>query len=215
MKLYRGSDRISRVRTPLKFSFILAALLFFPLNSRAGQPPLLYEKYCSRCHGPEGDGGAAPALRKEGLLRTTGLDYFIKTIRFGRPLRGCPSFDGEIPDNEIREIALYIKGWQKEATLEAPAHDVTPEATPRGEDLFNLCAGCHGLEGEGAMGPPLLDEGLLESISDLELRRTIIWGRPGTPMKGFQKGQVPFASLTDREVDQIISYIRYMQKKMK
>lgn len=62
------------------------------------------------------------------------------------------------------------------------------------------------------MGPPLLDPGFLESISDTELRRTIMWGRPGTPMKGYLKGMGGLAELAPSEIDEIISYMRYRQK---
>lgn len=171
----------------------------------------LYSQYCSECHGEDGRGGKAPALNKEGLLRTVGLPYLINSITLGRTFLGCPSHGGTIPPDGIREIAVYIKGWQKGGMLPAPERDVEPEKTARGEDLFTLCGGCHGLDGEGAMGPPLLDPGFLASVSDTDLRRSIMWGRPGTPMKGYLKGQGGLATLTEEEIDEIISYIRYRE----
>ncbi len=193
-------------------SVILAlSLMLVPACVFAEPGADLYRQYCSECHGEYGRGGKAPALNKEGLLRTVGLPYLINSITFGRTILGCPSYGGTIPPKEIKEIAVYIKGWQKGGMLEAPERDVAPGKTARGEDLFTLCGGCHGLEGEGAMGPPLLDPGFLASVSDTDLRRTIMWGRPGTPMKGYLKGQGGLATLTEKEIDEIISYIRYRE----
>jgi len=62
------------------------------------------------------------------------------------------------------------------------------------------------------MGPPLLDPGLLKSISDTVLRRTIMYGRPGTPMKGFLKGQGGLAFLSEEDIDDLIAYIRFRQE---
>lgn len=200
------------VQTPLASAVALFAILLLPVAGNTDSDGNLYQKFCSSCHGEEGLGSSAPALNKDGLLRTVDETYFINSIRNGRPMRGCPSFDKKISADEARLLARFIKGWQKEKTLKAPAHDVSPKKTERGEDLFQLCGGCHGLEGEGAMGPPLLDPGFLKSISDTELRRTIMWGRPGTPMKGYLKGKGGLATLTEKEIDEIISYIRYRQK---
>lgn len=199
------------MKIPLRTLIPALALLLVPGVVYAAPAAELYGRYCSECHGEEGRGSKGPALNKDGLLRTVGLAYLINTITLGRTVLGCPSYGGTIPPEEIREIAVYIKGWQKGETLPAPERDVEPKKTASGEDLFTLCGGCHGLEGEGAMGPPLLDPGFLASISDTELRRTIMWGRPGTPMKGYLKGGGGLATLSEEEIDEIISYIRYRE----
>jgi cytochrome c oxidase cbb3-type subunit 3 len=190
---------------------ITLLLLLFPSALFAEDGARLFEAHCSGCHGPGGEGGRAPALRKTGLLITVEQGYFVKSIRRGREVRGCPSFKDKISPEGIETVASHIKSWQTEKTLDAPAYDVSAMYTEKGERLFSLCGGCHGLEGEGAMGPPLLDPGFLESISDTELRRTIMHGRPGTPMKGFLKGMGVFATLSIEDIDGIISYMRYRQ----
>lgn len=202
------------VRTSFAILF-LSILFFIPQAFAKGDGPSLYTANCSSCHGKGGEGGKGPMLRKEGLLRTVGTGYFIRSIRYGRPILGCPSFEGRLNDADMSAIASHIKSWQEGKDLEAPSGDVLPLYTKRGERLFTLCGGCHGLEGEGAMGPPLLDPGLLLSISDTELRRTIMWGRPGTPMKGYLKDMGGLAVLTPGEIDEIISYMRFRQKMKK
>lgn len=204
------SANIEFVRTSL-IIFSLSILFFVPQVFAGGNGPALYVNNCSVCHGKGGEGGKGPMLRKEGLLRTVGTGYFINSMRYGRPILGCPSFEGKLNDQEMSEVASYIKSWQEDEDLKAPSGDVKPVMTQRGEKHFTLCGGCHGLEGEGAMGPPLLDPGLLASISDTELRRTIMWGRPGTPMKGYLKDMGGLAVLSPEEIDEIISYMRFRQ----
>lgn len=191
-------------------AIIITLLMLFPsaLFADGGR---LFAVHCSGCHGPGGEGGRAPALRKTGLLITVEQGYFVKSIRAGREFRRCPSFKDKISPEGIEAIASRIKSWQTEKLLDAPAYDVKAMYTEKGERLFALCGGCHGPNGEGAMGPPLLDPGFLESVSDTELRRTIMHGRPGTPMKGFLKGIGVFAMLTIEDIDGIISYMRYRQ----
>ncbi|MBI5232749.1 MAG: cytochrome c [Deltaproteobacteria bacterium] len=172
----------------------------------------LYLENCSSCHGHDGQGANAPALRKEGLLATVDTDYFVNTMNYGRPIRGCPSFEKRMTPAEMEKVAFYIKGWQKGETLSAPTHVVVPKDTQRARDIFILCGGCHGLEHEGAMGPPLLDPGFLLSVSDTALRRTIMYGRPGTPMKGYLEGMGGLAELTPEEIDGLIAYIRYRER---
>ncbi len=168
----------------------------------------LYLKHCASCHGKSAEGAKATALRKEGLLITAELDFFIKSIKYGRPLSGCPSFSEELSISQIEMLAKYIKGWQKGELIKAPTHRVTAKNDSRGKELFAICGACHGLKIEGAMGPPLLDPGFLMSASDAMIRRTIMYGRPGTPMKGFLKGQGGF-SMSPEAIDSIISYMRY------
>lgn len=197
-----------------KFYFLIVFISFFSslpqaVFSDTGED--LFSRHCSACHGEKGVGGKGPALRKEGLLITADLAYFENTIRYGRPFSGCPSFENKLDELKRKEIASYIKGWQKGKMIDVPTHSVAPLDNKKGRDLFPICGGCHGLKGEGAMGPPLLDPGLLKSISDTVLRRTIMYGRPGTPMKGFLKGQKGLAFLSEEEVDDIIAYIRFRQ----
>ena len=187
---------------------LIASCTLVTTSANAGEAEKLYLKHCASCHGKSAEGAKATALRKEGLLITAELDFFIKSIRYGRPLSGCPSFAEKLSNSQIEMLAKYIKGWQKGELIKAPTHKVTPKNDSRGKELFAICGACHGLKIEGAMGPPLLDPGFLKSASDTMIRRTIMYGRPGTPMKGFLKGQGGFP-LSAEAIDQIISYMRY------
>lgn len=192
------------------FSCLILASSLIASNGFANEAEELFIDHCASCHGQSAEGAKATALKKEGLLITAELDFFIKSIKFGRPLSGCPSFEKTLSPSQIEALAKYIKGWQKGKLIVAPTHIVEVKNDLRGKELFAICGACHGLKIEGAMGPPLLDPGFLQSASDTMLRRTIMYGRPGTPMKGFLAGQGGFP-LSPEDIDRLISYMRYTQ----
>lgn len=102
----------------------------------------------------------------------------------------------------------------------SPAPAVTPEVSvaPPGASLgdaagraqyLRLCAQCHGpdLKGYAAdFAPSLVNPTFLESASDEFLRRSIIWGRPGTSMGAY--GKALGGPLDDAAVDAMVAFIR-------
>jgi hypothetical protein len=119
------------VKPPLRSVLLALALTLFPASAFAEPGADLFRQYCLECHGEGGRGGKGPALNKEGLLRTVGTAYLINSITLGRTFLGCPSYGGSIPPEEIKDIAVYIKGWQKGGMLPAPEHDVEPKDRQR------------------------------------------------------------------------------------
>src|SRR5438128_1212586 len=70
-----------------------------------------------------------------------------------------------------------------------------------GERLFHLhCAECHGLDAQGGRGPDLTRGVYRRGSSDEALYQTISKGVAGTPMPG--------TSLSDRQLRQIVGYVR-------
>jgi mono/diheme cytochrome c family protein len=68
-----------------------------------GQP--VYEKVCSRCHGPSGKSSQAPALVPFGWNYSQALDI----VRHGGPC-GMPAFtESELSDEELKQIVDYLK----------------------------------------------------------------------------------------------------------
>lgn len=78
-----------------------------------------------------------------------------------------------------------------------------------GQLLFQKnCAVCHGSEGTGGVGVPLNMEDFLSTTSNHYLQQTIRLGRPGRIMPAF-------TALSDKQVDDIIHYIRSWKPKIK
>lgn len=62
---------------------------------------------CTGCHG-NGGGGSGPALMDGKWIYGGNIENIVATIREGRP-NGMPSFRGKIPDNQIWQIAGYVR----------------------------------------------------------------------------------------------------------
>lgn len=197
---------------------ILFIVLFFTTGfhsrSHAFDGKQLYFDNCGgSCHGIAGEGGKGPALNKQGLLAIATEEYFIKTMIHGRPTSGCPSFKKRLKDDEMRAISVFIKSWQTVDPVIVSQHTVIPGETEKGKKVFPVCVGCHDVGGVGAMGPSFIDPGFQASASDAFLRGTIMYGRKGTPMRGYLVGQGNVPELTPEEIDEVISYIRYIGRK--
>jgi mono/diheme cytochrome c family protein len=83
----------------------------------------------------------------------------------------------------------------------------------RGEQLFdNNCAVCHGAQGVGTtVGPPLVHEVYEPGHhSDESFRRAVA---EGTPQHHWDHGDMPAVpGLSDAEVQDIIAYVRELQR---
>ncbi|MEJ1158317.1 c-type cytochrome [Prosthecomicrobium sp. N25] len=62
---------------------------------------------CNGCHA-NGGGDSGPALMDDTWIYGGAIENIVATIREGRP-NGMPSFRGRIPDDQIWEIAAYIR----------------------------------------------------------------------------------------------------------
>jgi len=62
---------------------------------------------CSGCHG-NGGGGSGPALMDDVWIYGSDIENIVATIREGRP-NGMPSFRGKIADEQIWELAAYVR----------------------------------------------------------------------------------------------------------
>ncbi len=180
----------------------------------------LYKQNCQFCHQADAIGkpGVAPSLTNPEFLRYAS-DKFIKgTIRDGRPGTGMPPF-AHLGRSGIEAILAYLRSHTTEPNLSAQV-DAQPEAhgDPRlGKIWFDqVCATCHGVNGDGyargGTGTAIGKAGFLNKATDGFIRMTIKKGRSNTRMLGFS-GPDALANLSDREIDDIIAYLRTIPSK--
>ena len=62
---------------------------------------------CNGCHA-HGGGDSGPALIDDTWIYGGEIENIVQTIREGRP-NGMPSFRGKIPDEQIWQIAAYVR----------------------------------------------------------------------------------------------------------
>ena len=91
---------------------------------------------CAGCHF-NGGGGIGPALMDDVWIYGGRLDQIYNTIYQGRP-NGMPAWRGRIPDQQIWQIAAYVRSMSLPATLAANTGDTPsqhPAPVPRGADM--------------------------------------------------------------------------------
>ncbi len=177
----------------------------------------LFHQNCEVCHQPDGIGkaGFAPSLTNPELLSTASDKFLMGTIRDGRKGTGMPPF-AHLGRKNIKAIVAFLRSHSKLPNRAAEI-DAQPQAQgdPRlGEVWFrDICATCHGPKGDGyeagGTGTAIGKPGFLSKASDGFIRVTVKQGRSNTRMRGFAgSGPESLANLTDKEIDDIIVYLR-------
>ena len=202
------------------FLLLFIALFSLSVNS-APDGEKLFARHCSSCHGVDGKGGVGVPLALPSFLNSVSDAYLKKTMRYGRPGRIMPAFEG-LSDAQLNAITNHLRDWSDKP---APAENtlVVKGDSKNGKQLFaKYCAQCHGKEGRGGKGtgvtfsrkrdlpiiaPALNNAGFLASASDTMIRDTIIFGREGTPMTSML-----VAGLSEEDIDDLVSYIRSLEK---
>jgi cytochrome c oxidase cbb3-type subunit 3 len=96
----------------------------------------LFAQYnCNGCHS-SGGGGMGPDLMDGAWIYGSRLAQIHQTLVEGRP-NGMPAWGGKIPDQELWQLATYVRSLSLPATVAAEADDTpgqTPAVVPRAAD---------------------------------------------------------------------------------
>ena len=146
-------------------------------------------------------------------------EFIIRTLENGRAGTPMQAFGvgagGQYSDNQLNQLATYILSVQ---TGEVPEPDAQAFVGASGEDIFSdNCARCHGAEGEGVVGPQLVNlyerygfqEGDDPESVRAVIRQAVEQGRnvPGNaPMPSFSQ------VLTEDAVESVIEHIESFQE---
>jgi cytochrome c oxidase cbb3-type subunit 3 len=115
----------------------------------------------------------------------------------------------ELPAAADRETAVRVGGLQpgmpeQEAEVKSPYQE-NAWGIGEGKRLYSAfnCAPCHGVNGGGAIGPPLIDDKWIYGAKPDQIYATISQGRPdGMPSFG---GHVPA-----QQIWQLVAYVESM-----
>jgi mono/diheme cytochrome c family protein len=144
-----------------------------------------------------------------------------------KELHAAPKLQGPLTDAEIQVLAGGLKKRWGLAT--APAGSVPPYLAPTGGTankdegarvFARACAGCHGKDGQGIekdgrLRRKINDSAFLALISDQELRRYAITGRPdfGMPPYNGKDGRAPdFQPLTSQEISSLVALLAHWRQ---
>ena len=180
----------------------------------------LYNQNCVFCHQADAIGkpGFAPSLTNQEFLKVASDKFLVSTIRDGRPGTGMPPF-GHLGRQDIEAMVAFLRDHATEPNISAKI-DAQPatQGDPRlGKFWFDqICATCHGPNGDGyaagGTGTAIGKPGFLDKVSDGFIRVSIKEGRTNTRMIGYS-GPTAMADLSDREVDDIVAYLRTVPSK--
>jgi cytochrome c oxidase cbb3-type subunit 3 len=105
---------------------------------------------CNGCHA-NGGGGSGPALMDDRWIYGAAIENIVQTIREGRP-NGMPSFRGKVPDDQIWQLAAYVRSMGRY---------VPKDAAPGRTDDMHAVPGelrrPRGTAVEGGIVPPSAD----------------------------------------------------------
>ena len=219
-----GSHQVMPIWGTVLTSEQLVALVNYTFDARhgsaseAGQE--LFARNCSSCHGQYGEGGPNPS-RKNSVISPISTSEFLKTrddatlfaiISQGQPDLGMSSFGtssgGPLSDDDINAIILFIRTWEANPPVVEPPQASSETLALKGGEIYQqICAQCHGTEGQGDVGPALSDATFQKNQSDDQIYTVISQGQHGTSMIAW--GNI----LTADQINQIVAFIRLMKPK--
>jgi len=169
----------------------------------------LYKKYCSMCHGPDGNGYLADeaiSLSNQDYLKSASDDYIIQGILRGRPGTAMPAWEkdkgGILTDEDAEAILVFIRTWQTEASVELKSMTVEGNAENGAQVFERWCAACHGKYASGGKAVELDNPVFQETATDAFIRYAIENGRRNSQMSAYKN------ILSAGNIDDVISYIR-------
>lgn len=177
----------------------------------------LYKQHCAACHGTQGKGGVGVPLALPDFQGGVSDEFLERSIRFGRPGRIMPAFS-KLDDAQVKAIVKHLRQWTSAKPPEWSPQRIKGNRA-KGKLIYKqYCAACHGENGEGGTGtgvtfsrardlpiiaPALNNGGFLLSASDQMIKKTLMQGRRGTPMKSFLK-----QGLTEEDINDTVAYVR-------
>jgi mono/diheme cytochrome c family protein len=201
----------------------LDALVKYTLDVAKGTPIQvgqgLFTRNCVQCHGQFGEGGPNPSRPSE-IISPISTAEFLKTrddatlraiISQGQPNFGMSpfgtAFGGPLSDDEVDSIVAYIRSWEANPPVELPPEVAAARVALSSSGIYaGLCAQCHGLKGEGGIGPSLSSTIFQSNNTDQNIFDTINKGHPATAMIAW--GEILDAS----QIQQLVDYIRLLGK---
>jgi mono/diheme cytochrome c family protein len=149
----------------------------------------VYLGNCAVCHGPEGTGDSPiggnmyPPAADLSSQRVIGMNdgEVAWIVKFGLSFVGMPAFGTLLSDEQVWQTVTFIRSLQPGGPAAAPtaskgqsqATIVTAADLARGKELFTQegCAGCHGGNAGGGVGPMLSGTALPLDAVQRKVRR--------------------------------------------
>lgn len=178
---------------------------------------MLYQSYCSMCHGVDGRGRVGANLQSFPGIAVNAA--FQQTIANGIQGSVMPAFSdaqgGPLSDIDIVDISAYLTGVLEGTEPIEPAPTYQPPDIPplpdiegdpsEGAVVFQSnCIACHGEQAQGGFGWPLA-KNWPGNQPDIFISQVVAVGIKGSIMPGW--GQENGGPLTQNEIEDVTAYI--------
>jgi mono/diheme cytochrome c family protein len=115
------------------------------------------------------------------------------------------AYGGPLDADEIDAVVAFMRRWEENPPVSLPPEVTTTTVAVSGEQIYaDVCAQCHGPEGEGLVGPALRDPAFQAANTDQQIFDTINLGHPATAMIGW--GEI----LSAEQIQQLVVYLRQL-----
>lgn len=144
------------------FAFSLSSLVFSS-SAGVGEGQELYNAFCTVCHGPLGEGQTMGKPLTDGMANRLSDEDLLAVITEGRSGTGMAGWGDSFSDEEIFDMATYVRALQGKAGLNLADDNAGISDDPAvlaGEDVFNGragCVNCHTYRDQGGSVGPVLD----------------------------------------------------------
>lgn len=157
-----------------------AALWLTPalLYAGVGEGGELYDAYCTVCHGGLGEGQAMGKSLTDNTANRLSDTELLAVITEGRAGTGMAAWGGSFSEEEIYDIATFVRTLQGKPGLSVGNEDSGPSDDPMviaGAELFNSkanCVTCHSYDDNGGSVGPNLD-GIGSRLSESALMEAL------------------------------------------
>ncbi len=101
--------------------FCFSASSFSQSNTNLEGARVIYDEFCSNCHGQNFEGGNAQSL-VDGIWQFGGeRGYMFRNIKFGIQHLGMPSYESTLTDDQIHSLVTFLQEEEKKAGVSRPA----------------------------------------------------------------------------------------------
>ncbi|MFV0260209.1 MAG: c-type cytochrome [Acidimicrobiales bacterium] len=104
-------------------------------------------------------------------------------------------------------LVFPLYRWVEPSNRDQARDDQLQSLAESGEQIWSFnCQSCHGLNGEGAIGPALNSQQFLTSATDEQIQLLVSVGVPGTQMGAYNQDHG--GPLTSEQIKAVVIYIR-------
>ena len=171
----------------------------------------LFAANCATCHGRDGFGDHGPSINAQEFLTLVDDGYLYDAVTQGRPTTGMPAWR-HLSTEDVASLIMHMRSWQTRPSRDLPEGRIVGDPEAGRLVYLRACAACHGQEAEGAVGTQLRNAAFLRSARDATLKEWIAYGKTGTVMLGFLRGQQGPVELNEPQIDNVVSYLRSLER---